>query len=142
MKYKAKSNLKYNGKLYKKGDTVELDEMTAKQLLSDKVVVTMDEEVESDESEKPQPAVNKVERKNGETTGEAKVEPGQDTEVDKSDDDEAGELETSQYRVLKGVEYPRGTVHKVGDVLNLTSEQAGLFAEGLVERVEGEEDGL
>lgn len=141
--YKVKSNLKYNGKHYKKGDTVELEAVEAEKLLSDKVVVMLDEDVSDDMPETPQPAVNKVNRKNGETAGEAEVEPGKETQVDPNDDeDKTGEPDKSEYRVLRGIEYPKGTVHKVGDVLMLTSEQAGLFAEGLIEPVGAEEDSL
>lgn len=43
---------------------------------------------------------------------------------------------TSDYKVLQGLEYPRGTVHEVGAILSLTSAQAKKFADGLIEKVE------
>ncbi len=40
-----------------------------------------------------------------------------------------------KYKVLKGVEYPKGTVHKVDSVLELTETQAEKFGEGIIEKV-------
>ena len=40
------------------------------------------------------------------------------------------------YRVLSGLEFPRGTAHVVGAVIQLTEEEAAGFAEGLIEKVE------
>lgn len=40
------------------------------------------------------------------------------------------------FKVLKDVEYPRGTVHKKNAVLQLNEKQAGGFAKGLIEKVE------
>ena len=50
----------------------------------------------------------------------------------------------SLYKVLQGLEYPiegenqQGMIHKIDDILKLTVEQAGEFAEGLIERVKGD----
>ncbi len=76
MKYKVKSNLKHNGTTYAKGQEVELDKKTAKQLLNDNVIVKIAEIIEDEDRETPQPAVNKVSRENDEINGEAKIEPG------------------------------------------------------------------
>lgn len=40
-----------------------------------------------------------------------------------------------KYKVIKGVEYPKGTVRKVGDVLELEEKEATDFAPGLIEKV-------
>lgn len=41
----------------------------------------------------------------------------------------------ADYKVLQGVEFPRGTAHEVGAVIQLTEEEAAGFAEGLIEKV-------
>lgn len=76
MMYKVKSNLKRDGKLYVKGDEVDLKKEEAMQLLDDNVIAETEEELEDEERESPQPAVNKVEREGGEAGGEIKVEEG------------------------------------------------------------------
>lgn len=75
-KFKVKSNLKHDGKFYKKNDLVALEEETAKRLIKDGIVVGLKEEIEDDESEAPQPAVNTVKREGGEVSGEQTVEEG------------------------------------------------------------------
>jgi len=42
----------------------------------------------------------------------------------------------AEYKVLTGVEYPRGTAHEAGKILSLTDQEAGEFAPGLIEKVE------
>jgi len=42
----------------------------------------------------------------------------------------------SEYTVIKGVEFPRGTVHEAGSVIELTEAAAASFADGLIEKVE------
>ncbi|MCP6719737.1 MAG: hypothetical protein KJI72_00205 [Patescibacteria group bacterium] len=54
---------------------------------------------------------------------------------------EGGEVTKSQYKVLKELEYPEGTAHEEGAVLELTDEEAGKFAEGSIEKVEAGESG-
>ena len=41
-----------------------------------------------------------------------------------------------KYKVLKGLEFPRGLVHEVGAILELTVDQAKGFAEGLISKEE------
>lgn len=65
---------------------------------------------------------------------------GDDEDTSDATDDE---LPKKQYKVLPGelgggVEYPRGTVHEPGSILELTDEEASLFADGLIEPVETE----
>ena len=55
--------------------------------------------------------------------------PYDDEDIDVKDD------QVSKYKVLEGLEYPKGTPHKEGDILKLTEEQAGEFEEGLIELV-------
>jgi len=42
----------------------------------------------------------------------------------------------AEYKVLTGVEYPRGTAHEAVKILSLTDQEAGEFAPGLIEKVE------
>ena len=134
--YKVKSNLKKDGKLYVKGDEVDLDKNDALQLLSDNVVVAIDKEIEENDKESIQPPVNKVSRKNDETTGETKVEPGKIEKPQPGDEVKNNEPEKTIYQVLKGLEYPKGTVYKVDDLIELTDKQAGKFKKGLIEKAE------
>ena len=76
MLYKVKSNLKHNGITYTKGKKVELDKKTAKPLLDDNIIVEITENIDDEDREAPQPAVNKVSREGDKIDGEAKVEPG------------------------------------------------------------------
>ena len=140
MMYKVKSNLKKDGTLYVKGDEVDLDKNDALQLLSDNVVVAIDKEIEENDKESIQPPVNKVSRKDDETTGETKVEQGKIEKPQPGDEVKNNEPEKTIYQVLKGLEYPKGKVHKVGDVIELTGEQVGKFSEGLIEEVEEDEN--
>ena len=136
MMYKVKSNLKKDGKLYVKGDEVDLDKNDALQLLSDNVVVAIDKEIEENGKESIQPPVNKVSRKDDETTGETKVEPGKIEKPQPGDEVKNNEPEKTIYQVLKGLEYPKGTVHKVDDLIELTDKQASKFKKGLIEKAE------
>ena len=136
MMYKVKSNLKKDGTLYVKGDEVDLDKNDALQLLSDNVVVAIDKEIEENDKESIQPPVNKVSRKNDETTGETKVEPGKIEKPQPGDEVKNNEPEKTIYQVLKGLEYPKGTVYKVDDLIELTDKQAGKFKKGLIEKAE------
>lgn len=131
--YKVQSNLKHNGKLYAKGETVNLNEDEAKVLLKDSIIVSLGEETVEEEIS-VQPAVNKVTHENNEANGEATVEAGAETDVLPEDEKEQTEVKT-KYKVLKGVEFPRGTVHKVGEVIELTEEQSAKFTDGLIERL-------
>ena len=70
-KYKVNSNLSHDRTSYKKGDTVLLKEDQAKTLLRDGVVVETDQDVEVEDNKNVQPAVNNVERKDGDVNGEA-----------------------------------------------------------------------
>lgn len=70
---------------------------------------------------------------------DAPAKPEEDA-TDATDD----ELPKKQYKVLEnelggGVEYPRGTAHEPGTILELTDEDASLFAPGLIEPVENEQ---
>ena len=47
--------------------------------------------------------------------------------------------ETKKYEVLQGVEFPQGTPHEVGAILDLTADDAAGFAEGLIKAVEAVE---
>ena len=40
------------------------------------------------------------------------------------------------YKVLQGIEFPRGKVHEKDSILKLTNKEAEGFAEGLIEKVE------
>ena len=138
--YKVKSNIKHDGKPYVKGDTITLDDEQAKLLLKDGIIVSLKTDIE-DEEEVVQPAVNEVSRDKNETTGEATVAPGEEIKAD-PEKDATPEVVKAQYKVLKGLEYPRGTVHKVDDVLELSDEEATKFGDGLIEKVENAGDEL
>ena len=139
--YKAKSNLKHDGNLYTKGKKVELDEEVAEKLLNDKVIVEIENDIEEEEKTSPQPAVNNVTRKGEETDGEVEVEPGKVTKPQPGDEvDKDDTPEKSEYKILKGLEYPKGTVHNIDDVIELTDEQASKFKEGLIEKTETKDD--
>jgi len=138
--YKVKSNLKHDGNLYTRGKKVELDEEVAMQLLNDQVIVEIENDIEEEEKISPQPAVNNVNRKGEETDGEAKVEPGKVTKPQPGDEVKDDTPKKSEYKVLKGLEYPRGTVHNIDDVIELTDEQASKFSEGLIEEIEKEDN--
>lgn len=43
--------------------------------------------------------------------------------------------ETQKYEVLQAVEFPQGTAHAVGAILDLTAQEAGSFAEGFLKLV-------
>ena len=78
----------------------------------------------------------------------------EDPKTDEDPADDPGEQETTdetttdepvkkKYRVLPGelgggVEYPQGTVHEPGSILELTDEEVSVFAPGLIEPVEVE----
>lgn len=91
--YKVQSNLKHNGKLYAKGETVNLNEDEAKVLLKDNIIVSLGEETVEEEAP-VQPAVNKVTHENNEAGGEATVEAG--TETDVLPEDETEEEKTDE----------------------------------------------
>lgn len=42
----------------------------------------------------------------------------------------------NEYKVLKGVEFPKGTPHKEGDIIKLTDKEAESFVEGLIKKNE------
>ena len=138
--YKVKSNLKHDGNLYTRGKKVELDEEVATQLLNDQVIVEIENDIEEEEKTSPQPAVNNVTRKGEETDGKVEVEPGKVTKPQPGDEVKNDTPEKSEYKILKGLEYPRGTVHNIDDVIELTDEQASKFAEGLIEKTETKDD--
>ena len=139
--YKVKSNLKHNGELYSKGQEVDLKDNEAEQLLSDNVVVKIGDSVENEARETTQPGVNKVNRENESIDGKAKVEKGEGAKSEDKQNEE-DKKKVGKYKVLKGLEFPKGKVHKVGDVIELTGEQVGKFQEGLIEEVEDEEENL
>lgn len=85
--YKVQSNLKHNGTLYAKGETVNLNEDEAKVLLKDNIIVSLGEETVEEEAP-VQPAVNKVTHENNEAGGEATVEAGAETDVLPEDETE------------------------------------------------------
>jgi hypothetical protein len=74
--YKVKSNLKHDGKEFKKGDTIDLDEATATQLLNDNIISDPNANIEDEEPETPQPPVNEVKREDDDVEGERVVAPG------------------------------------------------------------------
>lgn len=43
----------------------------------------------------------------------------------------------SDYKVLKDLEYPKGTVHKTDSILSLTDKEASKFSAELIEKVKG-----
>lgn len=133
-KYKVKSNLKHDGRDYKKNDFVVLNKEQADQLLKDKVVVRTNEAIKEDERESPQPAVNNVKHAGDNKDGEIKIEPGKIEQPKIGEDDD--EPVKSKFKVLKALEYPRGTAHKVDSIIELTDEEVGKFAKGLIEEVE------
>ena len=103
-------------------------------LLDDGIIVNGDVGTE-DDSQSPQPPVNKVTRENDETDGEVKVEAGKEDKPQPGDENNQDD-ETSLYRVLKGLEYPKGEVHEVDDLLELTPEEVEKFGDGMIEEVE------
>lgn len=146
--YKVKSNLKHNKVDYKRGDKIELNETDAAPLLSAGVVV--DTEVSEDDDAEvatPQPPVNEVKRENDDVEGRVSVEPGrvekpqpgeETNDEEESTETDETEVTKSQYKVVSGVEFPRGTAHEAGTVLELTDEEAAGFAEGLIVKVDEE----
>ena len=138
--YNVKSNLKHDGILYIRGKKIELEEDVATKLLNDNIIVEIDNDVEEDEKISPQPAVNNVTRKGEETDGEVEVEPGKVTKPQPGDEVKDDTPEKSEYKILKGLEYPKGTVHNIDDVVELTDEQASKFKKGLIEKIEAKED--
>lgn len=76
--YKVKSNLKHDGKDYKRGDKIELNDEVATPLVRDGVLVSQqaDEDEDLDTPEAPQPAVNEVSREDDDVEGDINVEPG------------------------------------------------------------------
>lgn len=42
----------------------------------------------------------------------------------------------SQYKVVQGLEYPRGIVHEIGSIIELTDEEVAGFDPNLIEKVE------
>jgi hypothetical protein len=135
MNYKVKSNLKHNKKHYVKGDEIELDDQTAKQLLSDNIIANIGDNTEEEEKETPQPAVNEVNRKDGDTEGEATVSPGT---PDKPEEDgtTTDEAPKAKYKVTKKFERPRGTILEVDTIIELTEEEAGDIKSKFIELVE------
>lgn len=75
---------------------------------------------------------------------EGKENGASDSSEDSADDagseEGAGEAGKGQYKVLKGVEFPKGTPHEEGTVLELSDEEASGFAEGLIEKIESTDD--
>ena len=67
---------------------------------------------------------------------------GKKTEVIEDEDQKNNKPVKSKYKVLKGLEYPRGKVHEKDAVLELTDEEAKGFANGLIEEVEEDGDNL
>ena len=139
--YKVKSNLKHDGILYIRGKKIELEEDVATKLLNDNIIVEIDNDVEEDEKISPQPAVNNVKRENERTDGKVEIEPGKIEKPQPGDEIKKDDIpEKSEYKILKGLEYPKGTVHNIDDVIELTDEQASKFAEGLIEKTETKDD--
>lgn len=56
-----------------------------------------------------------------------------DAEAAKTDQSVTGER--TAFKVIAGVEFPKGTAHEVGTILKLTADEAAGFAEGLIEAV-------
>lgn len=67
-------------------------------------------------------------------TGGDQPTGGDDTTTEQGDQSVTGPREA--YKVLQGVEFPRGTAHEAGAVLQLTADEAATFAPGLIEKVE------
>jgi len=154
--FKVKSNIKHNGREYLKGQEIELEENIAETLLSDGIITDPSENIENEEQETPQPPVNNVTRDGDNVEGGTTIEPGKvekpqpgdnlDNEDNAPEEKKEGMLnkffggnkdETkSAFKVLEGVEYPAGTAHEIGAVIELTEKEASEFAEGLIEKVE------
>ena len=134
--YKVKSNLKHDGTDYPKGSTIDLDEATAEGLLADGVIADPNAQEDEDvETPNPQPAVNNVKREGDDVDGDAKVEGGTVEKKQPGDGQDDDQPVKSEYTVLQGLEYPQGTAHEVGAVLELTEVEAATFADGLLEKV-------
>ena len=76
--------------------------------------------------------------KTGDEEEAKKLEEAQDKkdkEAQDKKDKKEKEAEELKYEVLKPIEYPRGTAHKVGAVLELTEQEAGKFKTGLIKKV-------
>lgn len=138
--YKVKSNLKHDGKEFAKGDTIELEGEQAKQLLQDGIIVDPNAEggEGEGEAESPQPPVNTADREGENVEGEREIKPG--TTEPPQPGEGQDEAPKSQYKVLQGLEHPKGTAHEVDAILELTDEEASEFAEGLIEKVEAEDN--
>jgi len=65
----------------------------------------------------------------------AKADAALKAEVEAQEKLNSGE-DKSEYTVIKGVEFPRGTAHDAGSVIELTEAAAASFADGLIEKVE------
>ena len=83
--------------------------------------------------------------KPAEPTTAPELPPADETGDDSGNPPAATDIVTKQYHVLPGelgggVEYPRGTVHEPGSILELTDVEVENFAPGLIEPVEAEEE--
>ena len=141
--YITKSNLKHDGTNYPKGSEVSLEDAVATKLLADGII--RDPQASSNEDEEaetvtPQPPVNEVNRKDGDASNQAEVTPGKVESPQPGDEDDNDNAVKAQYKVLSGLEFPRGTVHEVVAMLELTEVEAGNFAEGLLEKVVDEDN--
>lgn len=69
------------------------------------------------------------------TEADAKAKEEVEAEIKAQEELNSG-AEKSEYKVLRGVEFPRGTVHKEESIIELTDAAAESFAEGIIEKVE------
>jgi hypothetical protein len=162
----ATGNLKHNGERYATGDVVKgLSAEEAERLEKDGAVST-DESVTEPEGDAPREQSaeekaaarkakgqdtqeNKDDSRGPEVGGEANdsgetsVDEGVgDSETGSSDEsnDSGDEIVKEQFKVLQGVEFPKGTPHEEGAVLVLSAEEAATFVEGLIEKIESADD--
>lgn len=134
--FKVKTNIKHNGKLYAKGEEIEMSKKDAKDLLKEGVLVDVSEEVET-EPEAPKE----------ETTPEAPKEP--EAPEEKKEGDEENKVEEydgpmAKYRVLGEIESTdeegnvTGTL-EIGSIQDVPVELGDKWvADGLAEKVEDE----
>ncbi len=169
--YYATGNIKHDDVKYAKGDEIlDLSEKQAESLLSSGAISTekIEDEVSEGEDLIQSPEEKAKARKDkgqesqeskdksrdlkvggeAQDSGEPSVDSdegngGSSDENDSSQEDSTTDSEVkSKYKVLRGLEYPRGTVHEVDAELELTEDEANGFAVGSIEKVEQKEGGF
>ncbi len=146
--YKVKTRIKHDGEVYEPGSSIKMTEDQAKPLITDGVLENPNapkEEVEPEQTDPGKENPTQTDPGDGKNEDadapkENKSEESQDNKEKTDNDGQGSEIVKKQYRVIRGVEFPHGTPHKEGSLIDLTDEEAAKFAEGLIEAVEKKSD--